>query len=90
VRLLGQIHSHGPNYPLDLSATDREYGIKAPQYLSLVAPNYGNTAFPIHTWGVHVFVEGFGYSRLSQEEAEQRLCIVEGPHLSLLTAGGAE
>jgi hypothetical protein len=88
VRLVGQIHSHGPNCPLDLSVTDREYGIKAPQYLSVVAPNYGNTAFPIHSWGVHVFVEGSGYWRLSQEEAEQRLRIAEGPHLPFLTAGG--
>src|SRR5437868_3450420 len=49
-RLIGQVHSHGPGYSLDLSPTDREYGIKAPHYLSIVAPDYGQTTAPIHHW----------------------------------------
>jgi hypothetical protein len=88
VRLVGQVHSHGPFYALDLSERDIEYGVHAPQYLSLVAPDYGDTASPIHSWGVHIFLEGYGYSRLSRAETEQRLNIVDGQNLPFLTAGG--
>jgi proteasome lid subunit RPN8/RPN11 len=87
VRLVGQVHSHGPGYGLDLSPTDRKFGIRAPQYLSLVAPDYANTRAPVHCWGVHVFVEGFGYSRMSRDEAHGCLHVVPGPRLPLLTAG---
>jgi hypothetical protein len=87
-RLIGQVHSHGPFYALDLSYTDVAHGVKAPQYLSLVAPDYGDTTCPIHSWGVHIFQEGFGYLRLSRAQAEQRLQVVDGQHLPFLTAGG--
>jgi hypothetical protein len=89
-RLIGQVHSHGPGYSLDLSPTDREYGIKAPHYLSLVAPDYGNTTTPIQYWGVHVFVEGNGYVRLTPEESYTRVQLIPGSRLPFLTAGGAE
>lgn len=88
VRLIGQVHTHGPGYWLDLSPTDRDYGIKVPSYLSLVAPDYGRTTAPIQQWGVHVFDDGDGYVRLSPEEVHRRLQIVPGPHLPFLTAGG--
>jgi hypothetical protein len=87
-RLIGQVHSHGSGYWLDLSQTDREYGIKAPYFLSLVAPDYGCTTAPIQQWGVNVFAEGVGYVRLSPEQVRRRLQIVPGPHLPFLTAGG--
>ena len=87
VRLVGQVHSHGPGYCLDLSDTDRAYGIKVPSYLSLVAPDYGQTREPIHRWGIHVFMAGIGYQRLSQPEARRRLTIVGGHRLPILTVG---
>ena len=87
LRLVGQVHSHGPGYRLDLSDTDREYGIKVPSYLSLVAPDYGQTREPIHRWGVHVFMAGAGYQRLSESEAHRRLEVVRGPRLPMVTVG---
>jgi len=89
VRLIGQVHSHGPGYWLDLSPTDREHGIKAPSYLSLVAPDYGNTNASIQHWGVHVYADGDGYLRLSPQEVHRRIHVVLGPHLPFLTVGGA-
>jgi hypothetical protein len=90
VRLIGQVHSHGPGYWLDLSPTDREYGIKAPSYLSLVAPDYGNTNASIQDWGVHVCADGEGYLRLSPQEVHRRIHVVRGPHLPFLTVGGVQ
>ena len=89
-RLIGQVHSHGPGYQLDLSPTDREYGVKAPCYLSLVAPDYGITDAPIHLWGVHVYAEVDGYLRLTPEEVHRRIKIVRGPHLPFLTVGATQ
>src|SRR5438128_2331576 len=34
IMLVGQIHSHAPNFSTDLSPTDRMYGINVPDYLS--------------------------------------------------------
>jgi len=89
VRLVGQVHSHGPGYSLDLSPTDCEYGIKAPDYLSVVAPDYGNTTAPFHSWGIHVFIDS-AYRRLRAHDAQRRVHIGPGPHLPFLTVGGAE
>jgi hypothetical protein len=89
-RLIGQVHSHGPGYRLDLSPTDRDYGIKAPYYLSLVAPDYGNTTQAIEHWGVHVFKESVGYVRLGLQEVRRRIQIVAGTRVPFLTAGAAE
>ena len=90
VRLVGQVHTHGPGCRLDLSYTDRAYGIKVPSYLSLVAPDYGQTQEPIHRWGVHVFMAGAGYQRLSESEAQRRLEVVRGPRLPMVTVGDRE
>lgn len=87
VRLVGQVHSHGHGYGIDLSPTDREFGIRAPQYLSLVAPDYADTTVQVHSWGVHVYVEGFGYSRMSLEEASRCLEVIAGVAVSWLTVG---
>jgi proteasome lid subunit RPN8/RPN11 len=87
VRLVGQVHSHGPGYGVDLSPTDRKFGIRAPQYLSVVAPDYADTTVPVHSWGVHVYVEGFGYSRMSREGASRCIEVVAGLPLSWLTVG---
>jgi proteasome lid subunit RPN8/RPN11 len=89
-RLIGQVHSHGPGYRLDLSPTDRDYGIKAPYYLSLVAPDYGMTNASIHLWGVHVYFEADGYLRLTPQEVHRRINVVRGPGLPFLTVGAAK
>jgi proteasome lid subunit RPN8/RPN11 len=88
IRLVGQVHSHGPGYGVDLSPTDRVYGIQAPSYLSLVAPNYALTRAPIHDWGVHVYTCEAGYIRLSQTEASRALHIIDSLRPALLTVGG--
>jgi hypothetical protein len=86
VRLVGQVHSHGPGYSLDLSLTDREYGIQAPGYLSLVAPDYGRTDIAVHSWGVHVFTNS-AYRRLSHAESQRRVHVTSSPQLPFLTVG---
>lgn len=74
VSLIGQIHSHGPGYGVDLSPTDRMYGVSVPYYLSLVAPDYAmrlNTS--LLECGVHVFQSGLGFRQLMP--AETRVCV---------------
>ncbi len=90
VRLIGQVHSHGPGYGLDLSPTDRVCGIKTPYYLSLVAPDYGMSAMPIQRWGVHVFMENQGYVRLSAAAVDRRIQVVPGAHVAFITVGVAD
>lgn len=86
--LVGQIHSHFSAEFLDLSYTDRTYGIHAPNYLSLVAPDYGmNPATNINDCGVHVYEHGSGYRRLSPDEVGRRIHVVDGPNLPVLIVG---
>jgi hypothetical protein len=86
--LVGQIHSHFSAEFLDLSYTDRTYGIRAPDYLSLVAPDYGmNPVTSINDCGVHVFELGRGYRRLAPDEVARRIQVVDGPSLPVLTVG---
>jgi hypothetical protein len=87
VRLVGQVHSHGPGYGLDLSPTDRSYGIRAPYYFSLVAPDYALSSEPIHRWGVHVFLERQGYVRLPPAEVSRRIQIVPSLRIPFITVG---
>ena len=87
LRLVGQVHSHGPGYGVDLSPTDRIYGIQVPFYLSLVAPDYARTRASLHDWGVHVFTSDAGYVRLGGDEARRRLQITEGLRPAMLTVG---
>ena len=79
IRLVGQVHSHGPGYGADLSPTDRMHGIQVPSYLSLVAPDYARTRVPVHDWGVHVYTCEAGYVRLSHDQACRRLQITGSP-----------
>jgi hypothetical protein len=82
VSLIGQIHSHGPGYGVDLSPTDRMYGVTVPYYLSLVAPDYAtrpNTS--LIECGVHVLEPGHGFKRLSPAEIRSRV-ILAGDLLS--------
>ncbi len=88
VYLIGQIHSHGPGYGVDLSRTDRTQGIMVPYFLSVVAPDYGlQRSTCIMHCGVHVFEPGLGYRRLSIIEIEQRIQVVEGQLPPLLLIG---
>ena len=87
VRLIGQVHSHGPGYGLDLSPTDKAYGIRTPYYLSLVAPDYALSAAPLQKWGVHVFMEKQGWIRLRAPEADRRLQCVPNSQATVITVG---
>lgn len=90
VRLIGQVHSHGPGYGLDLSPTDRVYGIATPHYLSLVAPDYALFAAPLQRWGVHVFMEDRGWLRLGASETNCRLQVIPDAFASVITVGGED
>jgi hypothetical protein len=87
VRLLGQVHSHGPGYGVDLSPTDRIHGIQVPSYLSLVAPDYAQTRVAVHDWGAHVYTSEAGYVRLSHKAARRCLQITGGLRPPMLTVG---
>jgi hypothetical protein len=91
VSLIGQIHTHGSGYGIDLSRTDRTRGIAVPHFLSVVAPDYGlRSDICITDCGVHVFEPGLGYRRLSMSEVEQRVQVVLGPPPPLLLIGQDE
>jgi hypothetical protein len=64
--LVGQIHSHGRSYGVNLSYVDIKYGVSVPYYLSVVAPDYAMTAKT--QWkdcGTHIYFPGTGYKRVS-------------------------
>ena len=88
VVLIGQIHSHGPGWPTDLSYTDRKGGLAVPHYLSVVAPDYAlREDTRIDECGVHVFVPNRGYQRLDLAEVSRRVTVVVDPSTVLLTVG---
>jgi proteasome lid subunit RPN8/RPN11 len=87
VRLVGQVHSHGPACGVDLSRTDRIHGIQVPFYLSLVAPDYARTRAPLHDWGVHVYTREAGYVRLRHDKARRCLQITGSLRPPMLTVG---
>lgn len=88
VRLIGQIHSHGPYYGTDLSETDRRYGVAVPGMLSLVAPDYAlRQGTTLGDCGIHLFQPGIGWRRLSTEEAQRRLSLSDIGGAGILTAG---
>jgi hypothetical protein len=87
VRLIGQVHSHAPECGVDLSRTDRTYGIRAPYFLSLVAPDYALSHASIDSWGIHVFMEAKGYVRLSREGVNRRIKVVPGATIPFITVG---
>lgn len=67
--LIGQIHSHGRHYGVDLSYVDVRYGVSVPYYLSVVAPDYAMN--PTTQWkecGVHIYLPDTGYVRVSSDE----------------------
>lgn len=83
--LIGQIHSHGEGYSTDLSITDRKYGVVAPFFLSVVAPDYAlRPETSISECGVHVFDAQQGYRRLSGSEVSDRVALVAGAARTIL------
>jgi hypothetical protein len=89
--LVGQIHSHGREYGVSLSYTDRKYGISVPYYLSLVAPDYGmNKATKIEDCGVHVFLPKKGYVRLGVKQVKKSVRTKAGRSVTILTIGDDE
>ena len=87
LRLLGQVHSHPPGYSVDLSPTDRMYGIQVPFYLSLVAPDFARTRVPVHNWGVHIYTAEAGYVRVGQEKMRGCLQITDHLRPPMFTVG---
>lgn len=88
VSLVGQIHSH-PGTFVDLSQVDRRFGISAPYYLSVVAPYYAQ--HQATTWmdcGVHQFLPGRGFRRLSIHEIQTRIHVHKDKHATNIALGG--
>ena len=79
LRLVGQVHSHPPGYAVDLSPTDRMYGIQVPYFLSLVAPDFAHMRVPVHNWGVHIYTSEAGYVHVGQEDTRRCLQVTNGP-----------
>lgn len=87
VMLLGQIHSHGGTW-VDLSPTDRKYGVAIPGYLSVVAPYYAlKTNMTIQDCGVHIFQISDGYRRLSPPEVANMIKISNRGKVPMITIG---
>jgi hypothetical protein len=85
--LVGQIHSHGRLYGVDLSPTDHSYGVRVPYFLSVVAPDYGQT-WPID-WtdcGVHVYRPATGFMRMDDDTIHQSIKVVNAT-LDVITIG---
>lgn len=86
--LIGQIHAH-PGTFVDLSPTDRRFGIAVPDFLSVVAPHYAQRAdTALDDCGIHEFVRGRGYVRLSVTETRRRV-ILDDRSASFLVIGEA-
>lgn len=88
LRLVGQVHSHPPGYSVDLSPTDRMYGIQVPSYLSLVAPDFARTRVPVHDWGVHIYTAEAGYVRLRHAVVHSCIQVTDDVRPPMLTVGG--
>jgi hypothetical protein len=88
VRLIGQIHSHGPKFGTNLSETDRRYGVAVPGMLSLVAPDFAlRKGTTLSDCGIHLFVPGTGWRRLTPVEVNTRLSLFDDGAAKTLTAG---
>lgn len=87
ISLIGQIHSH-PGTFVDLSATDRSFGISAPYYLSVVAPYYAqrpNTAW--QECGIHQYLPGIGFRRLASSEVLERIRVLANSRAVAISLG---
>lgn len=83
--LVGQIHSHPGDF-VDLSYADREYGIQAPYFFSVVAPHYAQR--PRTAWndcGVHQFLPGAGFQRFDRAEILRRVVVDRSRSVQVVT-----
>lgn len=88
VTLLGQIHSHGPGYGVDLSRVDHARGVRVPWFLSAVAPDYAlRPTTRIEDCGVHVFEPHRGYRRLAADELSARVAITNDTSPAIILVG---
>jgi hypothetical protein len=85
--LIGQIHGHPPYSSTDLSPTDIEFGIRIPEYLSVVAPSYGMGTADISSCGVHVFDRESGWQELSRSEITARISLIRDPLVETCVVG---
>jgi hypothetical protein len=75
--LLGQVHSHSSSCGVDMSASDHAYGVSVPFFLSVICPHFAqDPATTLPDCGVHVFLPGTGYVRLSPKQVEQKLALM--------------
>jgi len=88
VSLLGQIHSHGPGYGVDLSWVDHAQGIRVPWFLSVVAPDYAQRPMTrITDCGVHVFDPDRGYRRLTPADLAARIAVTDDDAPAIIVVG---
>jgi hypothetical protein len=86
--LLAQIHSHSRWSGVNMSPTDHAYGISVPFFLSVICPDYAqNPATRIGDCGVHVFLPGEGYMRLTERQLSRKLVEAPGCRAEVLIAG---
>ncbi len=91
ITLIGQIHSHPKIAGVNLSYTDRTYGISVPGYLSLVVPNFAmGKHVSIENCGVHMFVRGRGYRQLTKNEVAQKIVVDPKLGFSILKIGNGK
>ncbi|BDP43346.1 hypothetical protein DAETH_33150 (plasmid) [Deinococcus aetherius] len=88
VRLVGQVHSHGPGSGVRFSRVDHAYGLRVPSYLSAVAPDYAlNPHTRTSDFGFHVYEPGAGYRLLNAHEMQARILFPDDREVEVLTVG---
>jgi hypothetical protein len=88
VVLIGQIHSHGPGFGINLSSSDRTLGFAFPGYLSIVAPEYAQLkSISLNKCGIFVFNRGTGFRRMDSDEIKKRFKIGFWKKSKLITVG---
>jgi hypothetical protein len=77
-QLVGQIHSHGKEFGVDLSFVDIRYGVSVPYYLSIVAPSYGlDSATSWDDCGIHVYHPDEGFIRVRSDQIAETISVVD-------------
>jgi len=85
--LVGHVHSHGGTF-VDLSPTDRAYGVGVPHYLSVVAPHRALQQPQIADCGVHVFEPRGYFRRLPPQEVRERILVERNDDVPIVIVGG--
>jgi hypothetical protein len=88
VILVGQVHSHSADYGVNLSPSDHAYGFHVPYFLSIVWPNYAQTASTtLADCGVHIFLPEKGYKRLSRLGVARKIALAPRAKVKVLIVG---